>query len=342
MVSFPVITNWKTCKRRKIPVWVIIELSRLLDISPDHIETKIIGYGNAGRSLFITGNFPIKISPEFDSVVSNFMGDGSFGNIKSLPNYKQKNELGRRIFLTKLYNVFGKFCKNDLAYDTYWQVRIPKIIGEIIKKYYQISPTDSLNRRLPNQMKNKSRNFKIAILASFIVDEGHIGDSIEIYSGNKALLQDYLEIAESLEYRCTEIKKKKGHLTPRPSYRFRISARSSKKILADLEELKQEYPNCSLAHKQKQLEQIVRKQEIQFKRCQSRKQDILKLLDHEVNTINKLKEILPITGTTISEHLRELENKGLIERVGKVKDADIWKRMISMAPNMQGKHSPIR
>lgn len=74
---------------RTMPVWVILELAKLSKISINEIHKNISGYRSDGSgNLIYKPKLPIKITPEFESIIFHIFGDGSAG--KGTPSFAQK------------------------------------------------------------------------------------------------------------------------------------------------------------------------------------------------------------------------------------------------------------
>ena len=195
-------------------------------------------------------NLPIKVTPEFESIIYHLMGDGHVKSIGS-GEYTQLSNKGRKNFLNKLYSVFGYFELSEKSFND-GRVIIPKVIIDIICKYYNLN-FNSFNwntSKLPLNVSNNS-DFKIAGLTAFIVDEGHVSDrGIEIYSGNQHLLSQIRSLAVDLGLDCSELKTKKASGNTKESFRFRIRKEGSLKLIQMINKLKENYPNCGLAQKE--------------------------------------------------------------------------------------------
>lgn len=315
--------SWAVLRRRFLPLWILIEICKITDRNQSFIQNKVIAIKKYESGKEVGVKFPLEITPEFDSIVANLLGDGSFGVENEIcATYKQKNKISRDLFTTKLKNVFGNFQVNERQSEKFWQIIIPKIIIDTILSRYSIKETKTLTRRVPEEIKNKARSFKVAFLSSFIIDEGHVNGGIEIYSGNKLLLYDVLEITKSLGYEVTEIKEKKGHYSINNYYRFRIKTGGCRRFLKDLYKLGKYYPTCNLAQKQKELEYATNR--IRHRTPDGyTKRRILEELK-EGDTVRNLKYKLNVTNCTLIEHLVKLEKQSLVTRVGKEGNAIVW------------------
>jgi hypothetical protein len=223
--------------------------------SVDELQNKIISYrGHHGKAIKTEfcgkRKLPIKVTPEFESILFHLFGDGHVKAIGS-GEYTQLKIEGRQNFLKKLYNVFGYFDVTDKSFDD-GRVIIPKAIIMIISHYYNIGYKKFLGNvaKLPLNL-GDGKDFKIAGLSAFIVDEGHVSDrGIEIYSSNKDLLAGIRNLALNLGLDCSDLIIKKAYKNTKQSYRFRIRKKSSIEFVQMVEELKKKYPNCGLAQKE--------------------------------------------------------------------------------------------
>jgi len=249
-------TKSKKCKIN-IPLWVLIEISHLTNsknnlVFLEKMQKNIEYYCSTGYSNGVYNpNLPILVTPEFVSGVFHFCGDGHLNCSKRscMSSYRQINKEGLNNFHKKLKNCFGEFGYGIDSYNE-GKLHVPKIIAELYKYYFKIKRNNWDVCRIPNKIKKMSKEFLVAGLNSFIIDEGHIREVIEIYSKNKLLINDIRQIALKCGYKCYSIKEKyaRGNFD---SYRFNISIHSYLKMNEDILKLKERFPTCDFAHKQK-------------------------------------------------------------------------------------------
>ncbi|MBN2420996.1 hypothetical protein JXB27_01825 [Candidatus Woesearchaeota archaeon] len=236
-------------KNINIPLWMLIEFSKLKGVaSLNKIESKIEAYGCGGKCNQITEpKLPIILTPELVSVIFHLMGDGHIGKTGVCSSYRQMNKTGLMQFYTKLTNNFGNF-KYSKAEFRDGRLNIPKTITNFYETYFELSDTDTFKAYLPKNIKSLSRDFLIAGLCAFIVDEGNICDVITIYSKNRKLIEDVREIGIKCGYICYEIKEKYAY-GKFDCYRFNISSKSYKDMYADIKRISKSFPTCDLAQK---------------------------------------------------------------------------------------------
>ncbi|MFH0927595.1 MAG: winged helix-turn-helix domain-containing protein [Candidatus Micrarchaeota archaeon] len=316
-----------------VPLWVFLEciclncekVSESYDMVK-RLEANILAYKELEMGNPITPRYlPIKVNPELDSIVFHLLGDGCFGGKGRCSSYKQKNVVGRENFLMKLRNIFGNFDLNEKEYEENWKVCIPSIITRIIEKHYGIESREK--KRVPRKIMQKGKESKLAGLAAFIVDEGHVGDSIEMYASNEELLNQIRDICVFLQYPCSQVllKAKAGYRKHKlDHFRLRISLNAVEKIESDINELRKRYPTCYLAQKQGLLERIVKRRAAPHKGMNGETRGKILAYLEKPKTAKQLGEILNVGGQTVREHLEILEKSGRIRRSGKTTNSILW------------------
>ena len=174
-----------------IPLWVLIEISKIL--SGNHkkdneimreIEKNTEYYTGTGKSHPIFNpKLPLHLTPEMVSVIFHFLGDGHIGRKKVSSSYRQMNKEGLNNFLKKLQSIFGNFDYPKKEFNN-GRLNVPKIITEFYLYYFSLPSTDTFESYVPENIKKLKREFLIAGLIAFIVDEGHVDEVITIYGKN--------------------------------------------------------------------------------------------------------------------------------------------------------------
>jgi hypothetical protein len=304
---------------RNMPLWVAIEISKVLtnNNSSDNelmrqIEDNLEYYTTGGRGLQVKTNFPIKLTPELVSIIFHLCGDGHLANKGDYSHYRQVNPDGLNNFSTKLHNCFGTF-ETPIAENS--KVIIPKTVSNSLKEYFDLNTCYWDVARINENIKKLPKEFLLAGLTAFIIDEGHLGDAIEIYSGNKKLLQDIREIIDKLGYTGYGPMLKKDRKGT--SYRVYISLTSAKQFYEDIQALKMKFPTCGLAHKEHILQEIVNRQNRNWrKRPNGEMQNkILALLSTASLNSVELRTKLQICGSTLREHLAKLKSENKVQGV---------------------------
>jgi len=236
-----------------IPLWIIIELSRIISKKENEkvlleIEKNIEYYTGTGRSHHITNpKLPLLLTPEMVSVIFHFVGDGHIGKKEVVSSYRQMNKQSLNNFLNKLKSIFGDF---DYPYKEFnnGRLNIPKIITEFYLYYFKLPNTNTFESYIPENIKRLEKEFLLAGLISFIVDEGHVGEVITIYGKNPKLMNDVREISIKCGYQTHPLREKyaRGKFDV---YRFSISSKSYNRFYQDIINLSKKFPSCTLVHK---------------------------------------------------------------------------------------------
>lgn len=239
------------------PLWLLIEASKIISKNKNkkvlrEIEKNIEYYTGTGKSHpIINPKLPLYLTPEMVSVIFHFVGDGHIGRKRIVSSYRQMNKIGLNNFLKKLQNIFGDFDYPKGEFKD-GRLNIPKIITEFYKYYFKLPNTNTFEAYIPKNIKRLGKDFLVAGLISFIIDEGHVGEVITIYGKNKKLMEDIREIGIKCGYLCHPIREKYAH-TKFDVYRFSISSRSYNKFYEDILKLSKLFSTCNLAQKQEKL-----------------------------------------------------------------------------------------
>ncbi|MFH1503223.1 MAG: hypothetical protein ABIE36_01035 [Candidatus Diapherotrites archaeon] len=242
-----------------IPLWVLIEMSKTLSDSGKinnsimiEIEKNIEYYTGLGKSNpILNPKLPLYLTPEMISVIFHFMGDGHIGRKTVVSSYRQMNKKGLNNFLKKLQSIFGNFNYPKKEFDN-GRLNIPKIITEFYVDYFKLPNTNTFEAYIPKNIKKLKKEFLLAGLISFIVDEGHVGEVITIYGKNKRLMSDIQEIGIKCGYLCHPLREKYAY-GKFGVYRFSISSKDYGKFYKDILELSKLFPTCTLAQKMERL-----------------------------------------------------------------------------------------
>ena len=251
-------------KNINVPLWVLIESSRILSHNKRinnnimiEIEKDMEYYTGTGKSNpILNPKLPIYLTPELISVIFHFMGDGHIGRKTVVSSYRQMNKEGLNNFLRKLQNIFGDFDYPKKEFNN-GRLNVPKIITEFYVHYFNLPNTDTFEAYLPENIKKLEKEFLLAGLISFIVDEGHVGEVITIYGKNKKLMNDIREIAIKCGYLCHPLREKYAY-GKFDVYRFSISIKSYNKFYKDIINLANSFPTCTLVQKMEKLTKRIR------------------------------------------------------------------------------------
>lgn len=244
-------------KNINAPLWLLIETSKIISKKGKknilkEIEKNVEYYTGTGKSHPIFHpKLPLYLTPEMVSVIFHFVGDGHIGRKTVVSSYRQMNKKGLCNFLKKLQNIFGNFDYPKGEFNN-GRLNIPKIITEFYKDYFKLPNTNTFEAYIPKNIKNLKKEFLVAGLVSFIIDEGHVGEVITIYGKNKRLMEDIRQIGIKCGYLCHPIRKKYAYGNF-DVYRFSISSKSYGRLYKDILNISKSFPTCNLAQKQEKL-----------------------------------------------------------------------------------------
>lgn len=303
-----------------VPAWFVYEVARYLGTHLQEIEKNIVEYITfRGKNVVYNPKLPIKVTPEFTVIPVHAMGDGCF-----TPNgnfcYSQKEPYNLRRFVNILTNVFGdyKVVHTKRKYGTPTYVT-PRIFAQIVTRYYNINTYLSSECEIPEKIKSLNKLHKLAVLCSFILDEGCTVAGIYFCSSNKKLLIDIMYIAESLGYMFNSI------ITAYPNpknklldnhYKVNMSASSIEKFCSDLQLLFKEFPNLHIGKKYDNIEKWVKiKNRDWGQRGKGKtKQIVLDMLKNGDKTAYELRDEANISIWTTYHHLQQLMKKGKVTK----------------------------
>jgi len=322
------IRDWKNItKSIFIPAWIILETANTLKIQKDLVEKKVESYKTHHGSTNITNpKLPILVTPEFASLAIHLMCDGTDRrNLKTpLGSYTQHNPISRNRFYQKMLNIFGNLEPSTLSSDGK-QIVLPSCLFLVLKNYYQIKRFGSFESRISPIMKNQSKEFKVAILSAFLVDEGTIYDCVSVRVKNRDLLNDLREIVLSLNYKCSEIERTEDKKSGGYVYKLTISTYSAKKLLNDIKNLAKLFPTCDLAHKQESLEHIVSlSRKSGSKRKMGKTKEMIVECLKEPKTVMEISRNVGIARRTVRQHLEDILKIDKVKCSGVKGRAKLW------------------
>lgn len=295
-----------------VPVWFIYETALYLDLNLLVIEKNIEAYITfRGKIEVYKPILPIKVTPEFIAIAVHAMCDGFYtqsGNFCYAQ--RDKNNLIRFISIVK--NVFGDYnVVNSKRRDGTPTTYTPGIFAKIISKYYGIETYLSFNCSLTNKMKSSDNLSRLAILSSFLVDEGHTVTGAIFSSSNKKLLEDIIDITKPLGYRfnslVTYYPNSNNKLTNK-HYKLALSASTIEKFYRDLKYLFRRFPTLHMGKKFRNIEKLIKiKNRGWAQRSKwETKRMILDLLRYGDKTAYELRDLVNISLWTTYHHLQQL------------------------------------
>lgn len=301
-----------------IPAWLVYELARFIKEDLNEIEKNIDSYISfKGTNIITKPKLPIQVTPEFASIPIHIMCDG-FAYPNGKFTYCQKDEKTMNRFIPLIKNVFGEYNTNYNKKTCHTpQHYLPSIFGKIISKHYNIKTYLSSKCRIPKKLINQSRMYKIAVLAAFLLDDGNTTSTIKFYSPSKEFIIDTKKIMKDLGYNYGNIivrnpKKPDGEKI----YSIIMSHHSIYKFHNELKELFNQFPNCHIGKKFKDIEKIIQIKNRNWK--QRGKGEtisiILNSLKEGPKRAYELRDTANVSLWTMYHHLQHLIRIGRVEK----------------------------
>lgn len=294
---------------------VMSKLCELGEMPLEELEKNIVGYRTVrGRITIIKPKLPIEVNPIFDMLIVHLMADGCCIKFKDKRTiyycYRQFNEFFRNIFIKKSEIVFGNLCFQRDYFDKMRGVYLPEVLTLILLWYYDLKPENFLTEkaRIPQVFFSKSKDFLLATILAFIIDEGNIDSSgICIRLKNKNLILDLQKIAKELNYSSRVSRDKEMWV-------LYLNAESTRKLYFDYIELKRIYNEVSLGIKEEKLKLIIERENKEWKNLGEGmvKNKIVDLLKSKDKSIKELSSALNITRQGIRYHINELRELNVI------------------------------
>ena len=303
-----------------MPLWLVLKLVRFCNDNFYQLDTKVLSYRSGGKGLIINSPIlPIKITPELDSIVIHLFGDGAAGDFT--PSYTQKNKEGVDNFIKKLDNCFGGFEKSIYFTQGKYQVKFPKAITDILSCYYSISSYHTFKSFIPKLILNHSKEYHLASILSFMVDEGCIRDVITFYSANLQLLSGIRTMVINCDYECSEIKQS----IRRIYYSFNLSNNSLEHVERDIGQLSKNFPTCNLSFKKKEFDFILKRKKAKNSRDNKEtKLIIFRLLQKQILSAREISQLSGYAYCTIIHNLEKLLKEGRVKRTLKTGKTYKW------------------
>lgn len=301
-----------------MPLWVVLDLAKIADISIEELQNDVISYRSGSRgNIIYSPKLPIKITPEFESIMFHIFGDGAACN-NSTPSYFQKNPIGYNNFISKIKNCFGDF---EINTNDRFKIRFPKAITDVFAYFYDINSYHSDKIRIPSRIYKTDKLNKLACITAYIVDEGHIRDVVSISSMNQKFFIDLKRLIESCGYLCGRVKPYKSSSI----FNLDLSNKTIGLFYDDYSQLIEQFPNCSLANKHDKLVYIVSRRNNKSKLVEI-DTEILGILEKNKLTTRQVSEKLGLANCTTLHHLEKLYKTGFVNKES-ISRGFVWFRL---------------
>jgi hypothetical protein len=292
-----------------------------MDISLEKLESNIIFYKNRANNYVGIKNpkLPIIISPVLTSLAAHLCFDGCLPNNGHGMEYSQKNLQQIDNFKEKVDYCFGKtYSKLGKDSKNIPKLRYPRFIGDSLKGIYGFESFGTFDCFLPSSIFRLSKEHKIALLASAIVDEGHIhSEYVQLLLSNKRLIEDLRNLCVYLGYNCSPIRFKLRNEPYNKSYYFYM--KSVKKFYEDYLKVNKQYPLISLTFKEHLFKFVLetknyKKGKSNLKSRKNREEQIISILSKRL-TSNEIAEKLRINPRSVRRILLHLLKQNQIKRI---------------------------
>ena len=297
------------------PIELWVNLCQIMEIDLHELQRNIIAYKTSNGPNYISNPIlPIKITPIFDMIIAHNIADGTVKTPKQgrLPyfGYRQFDPLFRELYIKKLEAIFGKInFKNDY-YMNSTRPYCPPVIAQPFFNLYHLNTESFLSKqaRIPSKILNKSKDYLLAVLIAFIIDEGGIDSTlICIKLKNVALTKDLYEICKKLGYKTT--------LTTSGDYgSISILRDCMKNFFQDYKKALLKYPELTLGKFESKIENGFKIYSRSIYKTKGNRDLILHLLKNEDLTVNQIAQRINMTRQGVRFHVHKLEKANLIKR----------------------------
>ncbi len=194
------------------PLDVFLVCCDYLGIPREELQRDIESYKTkGGYNIIETPILPIKITPLFDMVLAHNIADGTVincgGKRQDYFGYRQFDKELRILYIKKIESIFGKIkFKIGNYFENTTRPYCPAVLSQLFFKYYHLNNKSFLSReaRLPDEILTKDKEYLLAVLLAFIIDEGNIDSTlINITLKNPDLTKDIYMICKTLDYDST-------------------------------------------------------------------------------------------------------------------------------------------
>jgi len=206
-----------------IPFQVLLEVCKIIDVTPSHIEQSLISIKTLHmKCKIINCKFPVRIDPIFVSFLFHHYGDGC-GRYWS---QKISRTVNREKYFQKAEHIIGEI--KNWGTKTKKDIRTPSIFLKLFDVAFNLSYKDIVNKKIPRNIPMKT-DFLMAALVSIIIDDGCVNsNSISITQKDRRFLSVLRNYCIQLVGNRNVSKIRKMYVkykdSRRESYRFSILA----------------------------------------------------------------------------------------------------------------------
>lgn len=298
-----------------VPLKIWFNLCKIAGVDPMELQENIIAYKTSNGPNYISNPIlPVKITPLFDMIIAHNIADGTVINPMKgrLPyfGYRQFDPLFRELYIKKLETIFGKINFPDNYYLKSTRPYCPPILASLFFKKYNLGVKSFLSKyaRIPPEILNKDKEYLLAVLIAFIIDEGNIDSTaIVIRLKNINLTKDLYKICEKLGY--------KSKFNSSGEYGTLYILRGGMKLFfKDYKKIVRVYPEMGLGKIELKIEQGMKIYDRPIYKLSGNREIILNLLKNEDLTVNQIARRINMTRQGVRFHIRNLEKENKILR----------------------------
>ncbi|MEK6912687.1 MAG: winged helix-turn-helix domain-containing protein [Nanoarchaeota archaeon] len=300
-----------------VPLRVWLSLCKATDVDLMRLQKNIVAYKNSNGPNYVSNPIlPVKITPIFDMIISHNIADGTVINPGKgrLPyfGYRQFDSLFRELYIKKLEAIFGKINFPNKYYTKSTRPYCPPVLASLFFKIYDLDVKSFLSKtaRIPREILNKDKEYLLAVLIAFVIDEGNVDSTaIVIKLKNISLAQDLYKISQKLGY--------KSKLTSFGEYgNLYILREGMKLFFKDYKVVIKKYPEMSLGKIELKIENGLKIYNRPIYKSPGNKEHILNLLKEEDLTVNQIALRINMTRQGVRFHIKNLEKENLLLRNG--------------------------
>ena len=182
----------------------------------------------------------------------------------------------------------------------------------------------SKKARIPKSLLNKDRNYLLAVLIAFIIDEGNIDSTcITIKLRNIELTKDLCKICNKLGYKYKfTFKEDYGNLY--------ILRDGMKRLYEDYKILKNKYPEVNMYKIEERIKNSFEIYSRNIYKTKGNKEIILKMLKKKELTVNQIASEIKMTRQGVRFHIHNLENENKLIKTGFIGKKNIIYRGVTI------------
>ena len=305
-----------------VPLIIYLKIIDSLDVSREEFQKSILSYKTGrGKNYIKNPILPIKIIPIFDMILAHNISDGTVINSGKgrLPyfGYRQFDKHYRELYVKKIETVFGKIIFGKEYSKDSTRPYCPPVLSSLFFKNYNLNEKSFLSRqaRIPKGIFSKGKDYLLAVLIAFIIDEGHVDSTLVLIKlKNRKLTSDLKKICDILQYKSKLIYGKGENIEYGLLYILRPGI---KKLHSDYLQLRKKYSVMDMGRKGLQIENSFKIYARKIVRAKGNKEIIFNILRTEKLSVNQLANRINMTRQGVRFHIHNLIKENKIKIIDK-------------------------